>query len=93
MVKIEHNVRYQGRPSQVEMERRWRLARKFMQERGLDYLVTQANEGVLCQYVRCLPRCVPALHLPAVRQRRGYDHDQPWRSRRQSRALGSWSYQ
>ncbi len=52
MVKIEHNIRYQGRPSKSEMERRWALAKKFMEERELDYLVTQANEGVLSQYVR-----------------------------------------
>lgn len=52
MVKIEHNVRYQGRPSKGEMQRRWDLAKKFMQERGLDYLVTQCNDWVLCQYVR-----------------------------------------
>ncbi len=52
MVKIEHNVRFQGRPAKAEMERRWQLAKEFMKERGLDYLVTQANEGVLCQYVR-----------------------------------------
>jgi Xaa-Pro aminopeptidase len=52
MIKIEHNVRYQGRPSKEEMQRRWDLAKKFMEERGLDYLVTQCNDWVLCQYVR-----------------------------------------
>jgi len=52
MVKIEHNVRYQGRPTKAEMERRWNLAKEFMKERGLDYLVTQSNDWVLCQYVR-----------------------------------------
>lgn len=52
MVKIEHGVRYQGRPSRQEMQRRWDLAKDFMKERGLDYLVTQANDPVLGQYVR-----------------------------------------
>jgi Xaa-Pro aminopeptidase len=52
MVKIEQNVRYQGRPSKQEMQRRWDLAKAFMKERGLDYLVCQANDGMLCQYVR-----------------------------------------
>lgn len=52
MVKIEHNMRYQGGPSKQEMQRRWTLAKEFMKERDLDFLVTQANEGVLGQYVR-----------------------------------------
>ncbi len=52
MVKIEHNVRYQGGPSKQEMQRRWTLAKEFMKERGLDFLVTQANDPVLGQYVR-----------------------------------------
>lgn len=52
MVKIEHGVRFQGRPSKEEMQRRWDLAKNFMKERNLDYLVTQANDGILCQYVR-----------------------------------------
>lgn len=52
MVKIEHNVRYQGRPSKDEMRRRWQLAMEFMKERDLDYLVAQANDGILCQHVR-----------------------------------------
>lgn len=52
MVKIEHNVRFQDRVSSEEMKRRWQLAMEFMKERDLDYLVTQANDGILGQYVR-----------------------------------------
>ncbi|MDR1518908.1 MAG: M24 family metallopeptidase [Planctomycetota bacterium] len=52
MVKIEHNVRYQGGPSKSEMQRRWKLAMEFMREQGLDYLVAQANDGILCEKVR-----------------------------------------
>lgn len=52
MTKFEHGVRYQGGPSKGEMQRRWDLAVAFMKDRGLDYLVTQANDGILCQYVR-----------------------------------------
>lgn len=52
MVKFEHGVRFQGGPSKAEMQRRWTLAAEFMKERSLDYLVTQANDPVLCQYVR-----------------------------------------
>lgn len=51
-MKIELNNRYQGRPSKEEMQRRWDLAKKFMQERELDYIVTQASDWMLCQYVR-----------------------------------------
>ena len=52
MVTIELNKRYQGGPSKDEMKRRHELAKAFMKERGLDYLVTQANDGVLCEKVR-----------------------------------------
>ncbi|MDR2909155.1 MAG: M24 family metallopeptidase [Oscillospiraceae bacterium] len=52
MVTIETGVRYQGRPSKEEMARRHALAVAFMKERGLDYLVMQANEGVMCEKVR-----------------------------------------
>lgn len=34
------------------MQRRWDLAKAFMKDRGLDYLVTQANDGILCEKVR-----------------------------------------
>ena len=52
MVKVELNKRYQGGPSKTEMQRRRDLAKAFMKDRGLDYLVAQANDGVLCEKVR-----------------------------------------
>jgi Xaa-Pro aminopeptidase len=52
MVEIKHGVRYQGRPSSDEMKRRWDLASEAMKAQGIDCLIMQANEGLLCQYVR-----------------------------------------
>ena len=52
MVTIELGKRYQARPSAAEMRRRWQLAAQTMKERDIDCLVMQANEGMLCQYVR-----------------------------------------
>ena len=52
MIKIKPGERYQARPSAAEMRRRWQLASQAMREQGIDCLVMQANEGMLCQYVR-----------------------------------------
>ncbi|MEA5011230.1 MAG: M24 family metallopeptidase [Angelakisella sp.] len=54
MVEIHTQTRYQGRPSSKEMERRKGLAKEFMRERNLDFIVAQANDGMLCQHVRWL---------------------------------------
>jgi Xaa-Pro aminopeptidase len=52
MIEIKIGERYQGRPSGTEMARRWALASAAMEKEGIDCLIMQANEAVLCQYVR-----------------------------------------
>jgi Xaa-Pro aminopeptidase len=52
MIKIEPGIRYQGRPSESEMKRRWSIAADAMEREGIDCLILQANEGMLSQYVR-----------------------------------------
>lgn len=46
------NVRYQGRPSKAEMQRRWNLASEAMKAEGIDCLIMQANEPIMGGYVK-----------------------------------------
>ncbi|NLK08180.1 MAG: M24 family metallopeptidase [Firmicutes bacterium] len=52
MVEFDLNVRYQGRPSQTEMKRRWDLATQVMKKQNIDCLIMQAHDDLFGQYVR-----------------------------------------
>jgi len=46
------NVRYQGRPSKAEMQRRWSLASEAMKAENIDCLIMQANDPIMGGYVK-----------------------------------------
>lgn len=63
MIKMLPNgTRYQGGPSDAEMQRRYKAASEAMKAAGIDILITQANDAILCQYVRWFAKIRTAHH-------------------------------
>ena len=72
MVKMLPNgTRYQGGPSDAEMQRRYAAATAAMKAAGVDILIAQASDGMLCQYVRWFAKVRTAHHCIVLFDREG----------------------
>ena len=58
------NVRYQGRPSKAEMQRRWSLASEAMKAENIDCLIMQANDPIMGDTLNGFVKYRPSIYVP-----------------------------